>query len=199
MRPGESVLPASHATVNRPLSTPGWGQNTAELGSRGADKTVSDSAGTRSTCVAGPRLACRSQGFSERVAAITATPQRSSTGSQYDQVWTSFCTWLESSGGANPFEAFAPQVAEYLLSVHDLGRSISTVKVHKSPTCVTIRKGGGPNHSEHPTIQAFIKSLALLLLPAERCNAKMGSEYCVESVVCSSVRNVGQADLNHLS
>ena len=111
------------------------------------------------------RRACTQRGFSDRVAALAATPQRASTTSRYDYIWKGFCTWLESNGSGNPFEVTAPIVAEYLLSLLDLGRELSTIRVHKSAICTTIKCGGGPDHAVDPTIQALLRSLTVKAPP----------------------------------
>lgn len=90
-------------------------------------------------------------------------------------------------------------LADYILSVRDRGLSLSTMKVHKSAICMTIRCGGGPNHAADATIQALLQSISARAPPKRPSMPKWNLNIVLGALCKSPFEPLDEADVLHLS
>ena len=90
-------------------------------------------------------------------------------------------------------------LADYILSVRDRGLSLSTIKVHKTAICMTIRCGGGPNHATNTTIQALLQSLSSRAPPKRPSMPKWDLNIVLSALCKSPFEPLDTVDVLHLS
>lgn len=103
----------------------------------------------------------RSSGFSERAAQFLVQSRRESTRTVYNSRLDAFHTWCEEVGVA-PREASLPSIADFLISLYDKGRALSTIRGYRS-AIAAVHSGfaDGTSVSSAPQLAALLKSFFL--------------------------------------
>ena len=119
-------------------------------------------------CVAIIRKAGTQAGLSDRVAAIIASSRRESTCESYNSRLAGFFQWCNSHG-VDPCTASISQIANFLITLFDKGRLISTIRGYRS-AIAAIHKGfdDGTCVSTAPCLGNLVRALFLKRLPARK-------------------------------
>ena len=163
--PHSSVV-AGEVVVPGPLGTSGGDSVVTSLSSRFGVSTsirnsTSESGDPPSDCLAVIGEKARSSGFSERAAQFLVQSRRESTRVVYNSRLEAFHSWCEEVG-VSPREASLPSIADFLISLFDKGRSLSTIRGYRS-AIAAVHSGfaDGSSVSSAPQIAALLKSFSL--------------------------------------
>ena len=117
---------------------------------------------SQSTRLASVRCKLQSLGASTHLVHLVEKARRKGTYSVYDSHWKRWISWCEENGVdfASPSSVEFGNFLSYLFN--HLGKSVSTVRVHRAAISSTIRQLGGPSFSEDPLIRDAIRGAALL-------------------------------------
>ena len=114
-----------------------------------------------SDCLAIIGERARLSGFSERAAQFLVQSRRESTRTVYNSRLDAFHAWCEEVGVA-PREASLPSIADFLISLYDKGRALSTIRGYRSAiAAVHAGFADGTSVSSAPQLAALLKSFSL--------------------------------------
>jgi hypothetical protein len=100
--------------------------------------------------------ALRDRGFSEETASCISQPQKPSTLAIYESKWRKFTVWC-SQREIDPITPSVPQVADFLLSLHNTDNlKPGTIDGYRSAIATTIRAVGGPDLGHDPQLTSLI-------------------------------------------
>ena len=114
------------------------------------------------TRMASVRTKLQSLGASSSLVRLVARARRKGTHSVYDSHWKRWLTWCQDKG-VDPSHPSSIEFANFLSYLFEhLGKSVSTVRVHRSAISSTIRQLGGPSFSEDPLIRDALRGASLI-------------------------------------
>ena len=112
--------------------------------------------------MAAVRSRLQSLGASAHLVKLVQKARRRGTGSVYDSHWKRWLAWCEDNG-VDHSSPSSVEFANFLSYVFEhLGKSVSTVRVHRSAISSTIRQLGGPSFSDDPLIRDAIRGASLI-------------------------------------
>jgi len=109
------------------------------------------------------RSAIKDKGFSSKVATLAAEPQRNSTTSRYDYIWSKFAQWYKILHKSSPYRAKITTVADYLMQLHERKLAFATILTHKSAIAVTIKAVTGVDISSDEVIVNLLRKFKTII------------------------------------
>ena len=116
-------------------------------------------------CLALVRESGTQAGLSERAAALVAGSRRESTLESYNSRLACFFQWCETVG-VTPRSASISHIADFLISIFDKGRSISTIRGYRSAIAAVHADGAAISNSA--TLGKLIRALFLQRPPTRK-------------------------------
>ena len=150
-------------------------------------------------CVAIIRRTGTQAGLSDRAAALVASSRRVSTCETYNSRLAGFFHWCESHG-VDPRSAPVHHIADFLIALFDKGRTISTIKGHRS-AIAAIHSGfaDGTCVSTAPCLSNIMRALFLQRPPVRKLLPSWSLPTVLEALSKAPFEPLAEASLRNLT
>ena len=150
-------------------------------------------------CVALIRRAGTQAGLSDRAAALIASSRRVSTCETYNSRLAGYFHWCESHG-VEPRSAPAHHIADFLITLFDKGRLISTIRGHRS-AIAAIHSGfaDGTCVSTAPCLSDLLRALFLKRPPVRKLLPSWSLPAVLEALTKAPFEPLAEASLRNLT
>ena len=150
-------------------------------------------------CVAIIRRTGTQAGLSDRAAALVASSRRVSTCETYNSRLAGFFHWCESHG-VEPRSAPVHHIADFLIALFDKGRTISTIKGHRS-AIAAIHSGfaDGTCVSTAPCLSNIMRALFLQRPPVRKLLPSWSLPTVLEALSKAPFEPLAEASLRSLT